>query len=70
METIKEEVKKSTSNVKMNIVNDNHLTNDDVQSMINILQLCSQRGAFRINEFREISLFYERLNNLKKNITQ
>lgn len=68
METIQEEVK--NSNIKMNVINDNNLTNDDIQSMINILNLCSQRGAFRINEFKEISLFYERLNNLKKNITQ
>tara|TARA_B100001094_G_C18180408_1_gene800579 strand:+ start:1123 stop:1332 length:210 start_codon:yes stop_codon:yes gene_type:complete len=69
MDPIPEE-KQSNVEMKINNNNNNNLTNDDIQSMINILQLCSQRGAFRVDEFKQISLFYERLNNLKKNITQ
>ena len=58
------------SNVTMNINenNGNNLTNEDLQSMINILNICCQRGSFRIEELKNIGLFYERLNNLKKNV--
>ena len=50
METIQE------NNVKMKIndMNDmkdtiDTLTNEDIKSMINILDICCQRGSFRIN---------------------
>jgi hypothetical protein len=61
------------SNVKMNINevdNNNNLTIEDIKSMVNIIELCSQRGAFRITEFKAIGEFHERLSSFlqKKNI--
>ena len=67
MEPISED---TTNNISMNI-NDNQnteLISEDIQSMINVLNLCCQRGAFRVGEMKDIGLFYERLNLLKKNI--
>jgi hypothetical protein len=60
------------SNVKMNIneVDNNNLTIEDIKSIVNIIELCSQRGAFRITEFKAIGEFHERLSSFlqKKNI--
>ena len=45
------------------------MISEDVKSMINILDLCSQRGVWRVNELKSIGEFYERLVNvLKKNV--
>ena len=32
--------------------------------MINILNICNQRGSFKINELKDIGIFYERLNEI------
>lgn len=57
------------NNIKMNITdtdNENDIRNvsvSDLKSMISVLNICSQRGSFRINELKEIGTFYEKLNN-------
>ena len=64
MEKITED---TTNNISMDI-NDTGFVSEDIQSMINVLNICCQRGAFRVGEMKEIGTFYERLNVLKKNI--
>ena len=60
MDPVKEEIEE-IKEVTMN--------SEDVKSMINILDLCSQRGTWRVNELKSIGEFYERLVNLlKKNV--
>ena len=34
---------------------------NDIKSMINIIDLCTSRGAFKANELKSIGLFYEKL---------
>ena len=55
---------------EVNNNNNNDLTIEDIKSMVNIIELCSQRGAFRITEFKAIGEFHERLSSFlqKKNI--
>jgi len=43
---------------------DNNITDNDIKSMINILNICNQRGSFKINELKDIGIFYERLNEI------
>ena len=55
------------NNIKMNITDNENDIRDvsvsDLKSMISILNICSQRGGFRINELKEIGTFYEKINN-------
>ena len=45
------------------------MISEDFKSMINNLDLCSQRGVWSVNELKSIGEFYERLVNLlKKNV--
>jgi len=46
------------------------LSLNDIKSMINIIDLCTSRGAFKANELKSMGLFYEKLVTYyqKKNI--
>ena len=60
------------SNVEMDVkeVEGQKLTLEDIKSMMGIIDLCSQRGTFKPNEFKAVGEFYERLSSFlqKKNI--
>ena len=49
----------------------NQLTPNDIASMINIIDVCTSRGAFRANELKNVGIVYEKmtlfLNTLKEN---
>ena len=63
MEPVKEETENETVKEEVTI------SSEDVKSMVNVLDLCSQRGTWRVNELKSIGEFYERLVNvLKKNV--
>ena len=60
------------SNVEMDVkeVGDQTLTLEDIKSMMGIIDLCSQRGTFKPNEFKAVGEFYEKLSTFlqKKNV--
>ena len=60
------------SNVEMDIKEDEgqKLTLEDIKSMMGIIDLCSQRGTFKPNEFKAVGEFYEKLSSFlqKKNV--
>ena len=49
----------------------NQLTPNDISNMINIIDVCTTRGAFRGNELKNVGTVYEKmvgfLNSLKEN---
>ena len=60
------------SNVEMDVkeVGDQTLALEDIKSMMGIIDLCSQRGTFKPNEFKAVGEFYEKLSTFlqKKNV--
>lgn len=52
-------------------MDNNQLTPNDISNMINIIDVCTTRGAFRGNELKNVGTVYEKmvgfLNSLKEN---
>lgn len=43
-----------------------NLTEDEYNILINILVICSERGVFKINEFKIVGELFERIKTLNK----
>ena len=46
------------------------LTVNDLSNIINIIDVCSQRGAFKATELKGIGTVYERLTNIHASIVK
>ena len=36
----------------------------DLLTLLNILQISAQRGTFKLNEFKDVGIFFEKMNNI------
>lgn len=50
-------------------VNDTGLTVRDLAQVLEIIKVCSSRGAFRAEELSGVGLLYDRLNSFLQSVT-
>lgn len=48
----------------------NQLTPNDISNMINIIEVCSTRGAFRANELKNIGTLFEKMNGFLNSLKE
>jgi len=42
------------------------ISKQDLLTLLNLLQVSAQRGTFKLNEFKDVGLFFEKMNNMVK----
>ena len=40
------------------------ISKQDLLTLLNLLQVSAQRGTFKINEFKDVGIFFEKMNNM------
>tara|TARA_B100000686_G_C15870090_1_gene515999 strand:+ start:248 stop:445 length:198 start_codon:yes stop_codon:yes gene_type:complete len=40
------------------------ISKQDLLTLLNLLQVSAQRGTFKLNEFKDVGLFFEKMNNM------
>ena len=40
------------------------VSKQDLLTLLNLLQVSAQRGTFKINEFKDVGIFFEKMNNM------
>ena len=40
------------------------VSKQDLLTLLNLLQVSAQRGTFKINEFKDVGFFFEKMNNM------
>ena len=56
------EVKETETETKDEIF----ISKQDLLTLLNLLQVSAQRGTFKLNEFKDVGLFFEKMNNMVK----
>tara|TARA_B100000686_G_C16575961_1_gene855512 strand:+ start:230 stop:427 length:198 start_codon:yes stop_codon:yes gene_type:complete len=61
----------SDTNVTMEIKETETETSDEISipkqdllTLLNILQVSAQRGTFKLHEFKDVGIFFEKMNNI------
>ena len=60
----------SDTNVTMELKDDTEtkdeifISKQDLLTLLNLLQVSAQRGTFKINEFKDVGIFFEKMNNM------
>lgn len=42
------------------------VSKQDLLTLLNLLQVSAQRGTFKINEFKDVGIFFEKMNSMVK----
>jgi len=40
------------------------VSKQDLLTLLNLLQVSAQRGTFKINEFKDVGIFFEKMNSM------
>ena len=40
------------------------VSKQDLLTLLNLLQVSAQRGTFKLNEFKDVGIFFEKMNNM------
>jgi hypothetical protein len=40
------------------------ISKQDLHTLLNLLQVSAQRGTFKLNEFKDVGIFFEKMNNM------
>ena len=40
------------------------ISKQDLLTLLNLLQVSAQRGTFKLNEFKDVGIFFEKMNNM------
>ena len=43
------------------------ISKQDLLTLLNLLQVSAQRGTFKLNEFKDVGIFFEKMNNMVNN---
>ena len=44
--------------------NEVSISKQDLLTLLNLLQVSAQRGTFKLNEFKDVGIFFEKMNNM------
>ena len=54
------EVKETETETKDEIF----ISKQDLLTLLNLLQVSAQRGTFKLNEFKDVGIFFEKMNHM------